>query len=118
MLYETDVIMLTNPQFDTLIEALEITNPGADKVIKALQNIKKIPHSKPDISTINSWIKPEGKEGGFDNLKVGRCLVWYIAKIGLENKDILPAKFPFEDNNKSTQLEYRYHKDRYIKYTE
>ena len=97
MLYEISLVLImsNDPKFDALIEALRITNDRTDKVIKALTEIKKNPYSKSDISTINGWIKPDGKEAGLDTLKVARCLVWYIAKINLTNKDILPAEFPF-----------------------
>ena len=88
-------IMSKDQEFDALIKALGITNDRTVKVIKALKEIKKNQNSKPDISTINDWIKPKGKEAGLDTLKVARCLVWYIAKINLKNKDILPAEFPF-----------------------
>ena len=93
--------MSQDPQFDMLIESLRIIHKTTDrKVIGALQELNNNPQNKPDISTINKWIKSTDPIN--DNYKVARCLVWYIAKIYLGNKDILPAEFPFCECSEDT----------------
>lgn len=93
--------LLTNkPLFATYIEVLnktyegQIPSTGTNKVIAALTKYckdKKIDND--ELKTINGWIKPKGSDG--DVRKVARCLVWYIAKIGLEIPEIQSAEFPF-----------------------
>ncbi len=116
MSYEISMVLImsNDQEFDALIEALRIIHKKTGrKVIPALKKLKDYednnniegPELDTIIETINTWLDPsQNKEKGDDNYKVARCLVWYIAKSKLGNKDILPAKFPYCKCSKYHQL--------------
>lgn len=101
--------MKTQGENTTLIDALGIIHGTADqKVTNALNNYNTKNINGDEIEIIDGWIKiMEGDK----SKKVARCLVWYIAKIGLDIHEFQTAEFPF----KNRQYEYRYHDKRYIK---